>query len=94
MAATYKYLTATAQIKTSAAKLKGFFVADGTTTTVAIYDTPDATTTGTNVIATTAAFASAPSSVSFTGDEGGVNLSKGLYVVLAGTNPKVTIFYE
>jgi len=30
----------------------------------------------------------------FTGDDGGVGFSKGLYVVLGGTTPKASIFYE
>jgi hypothetical protein len=92
MAATYRNLTATAQVKVGAGKLKSVFVSSGTSPTIAIYDSATAST-GDPVI--TATFTGAtPGLYSLTGDEGGVFFSKGLYVVLGGTTPVVSVFYE
>lgn len=92
MAATYSHLTATAQVKVGAGKLKSIFVSSGTSPTVAIYDSAVASTSDPVLIAQ---FTGAtPGSYNLTGDEGGVYFSDGLYVVLGGTSPKVTVFYE
>lgn len=93
MAATYAYLTATSQITKGLTKLKAILVADGSNTTVAIYNTPTASTSGT-LVTGTMTFATTPAVITFTGDDGGVNVDKGLYVVLGGTNPKVTVVYD
>lgn len=90
--AQYKYLEATAQVKTSAGKLKNIFVSSGTNPTVAVYDTDTASTTGTTLIATFSA--ATPGNYPLTGDDAGVYFSKGLYVVLGGTTPKVTVSYD
>lgn len=83
-------LTATSQVKIGLAKVKGVFVSSGTTPTIAIYDSATASNSDPIVIST---FTGAtPGNYSFPPE--GVTLSKGLYVVLGGTNPNVTIFYE
>jgi hypothetical protein len=92
MAATYKNLTATAQVKVGAGKLKSVFVSSGTTPTVAIYDSATASTGDPVIVATFTAVTAGL--YSLTGDEGGVYFSKGLYVVLGGTTPVVSVFYE
>lgn len=91
MAAIFKYLEASANVKVGIGKLKGVFVSAGTNPTVAIYDSAD-TGTGNPIIAQFTP--AAPGNYVFTGDEGGVGFSNGLYVVLGGTGPKVTVFYE
>ena len=90
MAANFKQLTATATVKVGAGKLKGLFTSSGTPT-VAIYDSDVAATTNPIIVTTTP---TVPSSLTFTGDEGGVYFSKGLYVVIGGGSPQVTVFYE
>ena len=92
MAATYRNLTATAQVKVGAGKLKTIFVSSGTTPTVAVYDSATASTADPVIIATFTAVT--PGLYALTGDEGGVYFSKGLYVVLGGTTPVVSVFYE
>lgn len=92
MAAQYAYLEATSQIKVGAGKLKSIFVSSGTNPTVAVYNTATASTSGTTVIAQFTA--AAPGLYAFTGDDGGVWLDEGLYVVVGGTSPKVTVVYE
>lgn len=91
MAATFKYLEATAVVKIGQGKLKGIFSSSGTNPTIAVYDAATAATG--NPILNTFTPAT-PGNYVFTGDDGGVGFSSGLYVVLAGTSPKVTIFYE
>ncbi len=93
MAATYLQTgTANNQVKKGFGKLKGIFISSGTNPTVAVYDTADGTTSGTTLISVFTA--AVPSNYVFVGDEGGVNFSKGLYVVLGGTTPIGTVFYE
>jgi len=89
----YQHLTATAQVKIGAAKLKGIVVNSGTNPTVAVYNTGVASTSGT-VVADTMTFATVPAVMSLPGDEAGIYLDKGLYVVLGGTSPKVTLIYD
>ena len=92
MAATYKNLSATAQVKVGAGKLKSIFVSSGTSPTIAIYDSATASTSDPVIMAT---FTGAtPGSYALTGDEGGVYFSKGLYVVVGGTLPVISVFYE
>lgn len=88
MAATFVSLSATGQVKLGGpGKLIGIWVSSGTNPTVAVYDgTAD---TDPKIIATSAlAVGNYPMPAV------GVGYSKGLYVVLAGTNPVVSIFYE
>jgi hypothetical protein len=88
----YAALTATSQIKVGAGKIKGIFVSSGTSPTVAVYDTAVAETSGTTLVAT---FTGAtPGVYALPGDEQGVFFSKGLYVVLGGSSPKVTVIYD
>ncbi len=92
MAATYANLTATAQVKVGAGKLKSIFVSSGTSPTVAVYDSATSSASGPVILATFTV--AAPNLYSLTGDDGGVNFSKGLYVVVGGTNPVLSVFYE
>lgn len=88
----YAYLEATAQVKPSAGKLKGIFVSSGTSPTIAVYNTSDGTTSGTTLIAQFTA--ATPGNYPLPGDEAGIYCSNGIYVVLGGTNPKVTVIYD
>ena len=90
--ANYKYLEATAQVKTGAGKIKSVFCSSGTSPTITVYDTDNGTTTNTVLIATFTA--TTPGVYAFTGDDGGLYFNKGLYIVLGGTTPKVTIGYD
>jgi hypothetical protein len=92
MAALYSKISATAQVKVGAGKLKSIFVSSGTSPTVAVYDSATASTGDPTIIAQFTA--ASPGLYALTGDEGGVTFSKGLYVVLGGTNPVASIFYE
>lgn len=92
MSATYANLSASAQVKVGLGKLKSIFVSSGISPTVAIYDSADASASDPVIVAQFTG--STPGNYNLTGDMGGVNFSKGLYVVLGGTNPKVSIFYE
>ena len=91
MAANFLQITATTQVKVGFGKLKGIFTSSGTPT-VAIYDSGTASTSDPKIIATTTT--TVPSSITFTGDEAGVGFTKGLYVVIGGGSPQVTVFYE
>lgn len=92
MAATFRNLTATAQVKIGLGKLKGIFVSSGTTPTIAVYDSATASTSDPVILGTFTA--ATPGNYTFTGDDGGVGFSKGLYVVVSGTSPVVSVFYE
>jgi hypothetical protein len=92
MAATFVSLSATAQVKVGLGKLKGIFVSSGTSVTVAVYDSASASTSDPIILNTFTA--ATPGNYTFTGDDGGVGFSRGLYVVLGGTNPRVSVFYE
>lgn len=89
MSSLYKQLSATAQIKPMAGKLKGLFVsAASSTPTITIYDSPNSLNTDPKVIDT------------FTPTAGvnynffdGLYLNNGLYVVISGT-VSCTIAYE
>ena len=86
----YKYLAATAQIKISAGNLKSIFVSSGTDVTIAVYDTDNEITSGTTLLSVFSP--SAPGNYTFTSD--GTAFNKGLYVVLGGTTPKVTVTFD
>ena len=90
--ANYRALTATAQVKVGAGKLKGIFVSSGTLPTVAVCDSDTASTSGTTLIAQFTA--AAPGNYPLPGDEAGVFFSKGLYVVLGGTSPVATVLFD
>jgi len=69
------------------------FCSSGTSPTVAVHDTDSGTaTTATTLIATFTA--ATPGVYTFTGDDGGLYFNKGLYIVLGGTTPKVTIGFD
>ena len=92
MAATFRNLTATAQVKIGLGKLKGIFVSSGTSPTIAVYDSATASTSDPIILNT---FTGAtPGSYTFTGDDGGIGFSRGLYVVVGGTSPVISVFYE
>ena len=91
MAATYKYLTASANVKPMAGKLKSIFVSSASgTPTITVYNSAATTTTDTIVGVFTP---TASTSYVFTGDEGGAYFSSGLYVVIGGT-VAATVFFE
>jgi hypothetical protein len=92
MAALYSQIGATAQVKVGAGKLKSIFVSSGTNPTVTVYDSATASTSDPVILAQFTA--ATPGLYALTGDEGGVYFSKGLYVVLGGTTPKASVFYE
>lgn len=86
----YTKLTATSQVKVGLGKLKGIFASSGSSVTVAVYDTPDGDTNDPTVISQFTA--ATPGNYVFTAE--GISLNQGLYVVLGGTNPVVTILFE
>lgn len=92
MAATFRNLTATAQVKVGLGKLKSIFVSSGTAPTIAIYDSANALTSDPVILATFTAVTAGL--YNLTGDDGGVGFSRGLYVVVGGTSPVVTVFFE
>jgi Neuraminidase (sialidase) len=92
MSANYENLSATKQVKIGLGKLKSIFVSSGTNPTVAIYDSATASDSDPKIIAQFTA--TAPAVYNLTGDVGGVNFSRGLYVVLGGTSPVISVFYE
>ena len=84
------------QIKVGAGKLRGLAVSSGTSVTFAAYDTANGTVSNattifnTGTVTTTSPYSFAP------GDDSnsGVYCNKGIYVVIGGTSPRVTVFYE
>ena len=89
----YTYITATAQIKTAAGKLKGIFVsAAPALSTITIYDTFDATTSGTTLVGVFSP-AAATSYLLGMGGDGGAYFNRGLYIVISGT-VVATVLYE
>lgn len=86
----YTQLSATSQVKVGLGKLKGIFASSGTSVTVAVYDTPDGDTNDPLVLAQFTA--ATPGNYMFAAE--GISLNNGLYVVLGGTTPKVTVFFE
>lgn len=88
--ANYKAISATDQVKTSPGKIKGIFVSSTSSGTIAVYDSAAAGTTKPIMAVFTPA---AATMYNFSGDDGGVFFSSGLYVVLANTI-SCTIIYE
>lgn len=86
----YQEIEATTQIKVGLAKLKGIFASSGTSVTVAVYDSAKASASDPLVIAQFTA--ATPGNYIFTAE--GISLSNGLYVVIGGSSPKVTVFFE
>ena len=86
-------ITATAQLKVGSTKLKGIVVTSGTTVTAAVYDSSIASASD-RVILDTMTFGVVPFVMSLPGDEQGVFLRSGLYIVLTGTNPRVTVIFD
>lgn len=86
----YKEIEASTQLKVGLAKLKGIFASSGTSVTVAVYDSPASSTSDPLVLAQFTA--ATPGNYVFPPE--GVSLDKGLYVVIGGTSPKVTVFFE
>jgi ABC-type nitrate/sulfonate/bicarbonate transport system substrate-binding protein len=87
--ANYTYITASANIKPMAGKLKGFFVSSASgTPTITVYDSAATTTTNTilGVFTPTAA-------TSYTLPLEGAYAKNGIYVVIGGT-VAVTVLYE
>jgi ABC-type nitrate/sulfonate/bicarbonate transport system substrate-binding protein len=87
--ANYTYISASANIKTSAGKLKGIFVsAASSTPTITVYDSAATTTTRTilGVFTPTAA-------TSYVLPLDGAYAKDGIYVVISGT-VTATIIYE
>ena len=79
--ANYRALTATAQVKVGAGKLKGIFVSGASATpTITVYDSAAATTTKTVLAVFTPA---AATSYFFPLD--GIYCGNGIYVVISGT---------
>jgi len=88
----YAHITATSQIKIGAGKLKGIIVSSGTTPTVAVYDSSKSLDSDPVVIAQ---FTGAtPGFYPIPGDEQGLFFKTGLYVVLGGVSPKVTVIFD
>jgi ABC-type nitrate/sulfonate/bicarbonate transport system substrate-binding protein len=87
--ANYTYITASANIKPSAGKLKGIFVsAASSTPTITVYDSEAKTTTNTILGVFTPAAAT-----SYVLPLDGAYAKSGIYVVISGT-VSATIIYE
>lgn len=87
--ANYTYISATANIKTSAGKLKGIFVSGASATpTITVYDSAAATTTKTILGVFTPAAAT-----SYLLPLDGAYAKDGIYVVISGT-VTATIIWE
>lgn len=87
--ANYTYISATANIKTSAGKLKGIFVSGASATpTITVYDSAAATTTKTILGVFTPAAAT-----SYVLPLDGAFAKDGIYVVISGT-VTATIIWE
>lgn len=92
MSATYKAITATAQIKIGQGKLKGIFCsAAASVPTLTIYDSGTASTSDPKIIDTFTPVAG--TMYPLPGDDGGIFFSKGLYAVIANT-VTATFIYE
>lgn len=86
-----KQITATTQVKVGLGKLKSIFVsAASATPTITVYDEDQGGTTRKVVDTFTPV---AATSYQFTGDDYGITMSKGIYVVISGT-VSCTVLYE
>lgn len=89
MTSMYSQISATAQIKPMAGKLKGLFVsAASSTPTITVYDSPDSDNTDPKILDTFTPVAG----VNYNFFDG-LYANKGLYVVISGT-VSCTIAYE
>lgn len=89
--ALYKQITATTQVKVGLSKLKAIFVSSVSgSPTITVYNEAQGGTTDV-VLATFIPVAATP--YVFTGDEMGISMAKGIYIVLGGT-VSATIMYE
>ena len=86
----YQEIEASTQLKVGLAKLKGIFASSGTSVTVAVYDSAKSLDTDPKVLAQFTA--ATPGNYMFTAE--GISLNNGLYVVIGGSSPKVTVFFE
>jgi hypothetical protein len=86
----YQAIEASTQLKVGLSKLKGIFASSGTSVTVAVYDSDKASASDPVVLAQFTA--ATPGNYIFTAE--GISLNKGLYVVIGGSSPKVTVFFE
>ena len=86
----YQEIEASAQLKVGLSKLKGIFASSGTSVTVAVYDSAKSLDTDPKVLAQFTA--ATPGNYIFTAE--GISLNNGLYVVIGGSSPKVTVFFE
>jgi len=88
MSSNYAQISATANIKNQAAKLKGIFCSSATSSpTVTVYDTQ---TTGTGMKIIDTFVLTAATNYSF---YDGITTENGLYVVISGT-ASITVYYE
>ena len=88
--ANYTYITASANIKPMAGKLKGIFVsAASSTPTITVYDSAAATTTTTTILGTFTPAAA----TSYLLPLDGAYAKNGIYVVISGT-VSATVLYE
>lgn len=89
MSSTYKQITATTEVKTSAGKLKGLFVsAASSTPTITIYDSSSFSTSDPKIIDTFT-----PTAGTNHNFYDGIYAKNGLYVVISGT-VSATIAFE
>lgn len=88
--ANFQVVSATTQIKSQPGKIKGIFVSSTTSGTLAVYDSEIGATTRPVITTFTPA---AATMYNLSGDDGGISLSKGLYIVVANTI-SCTVIYE
>lgn len=86
----YQEIEASTQLKVGLSKLKGIFASSGTSVTVAVYDSAKSSDSDPKVLAQFTA--ATPGNYIFTAE--GISLNNGLYVVIGGSSPKVTVFFE
>ncbi len=90
MASTYKQITASANIKSSAGKLTGIFIsAASTTPTITVYDSAATSASDPVILATFTPTAG----TSFNFPDQGVYCKNGIYVAISGT-VSATILFE
>ena len=87
------------QIATGPCKLRHIVVTGGTSPTLALYDTQDGTATATTQVFSTQTYTTVPNyggnGVAPGGDGGsGVFFENGLYAVVGGTSPRMTILFD
>jgi ABC-type nitrate/sulfonate/bicarbonate transport system substrate-binding protein len=88
--ANYTYLTASANVKPMAGKLKGFFVSSASSTpTITVYDSAATSTTQPTILATF----TPTSATSYVLPLEGAYAKNGIYVVIGGT-VATTVLYE